>query len=114
MQRRRVHPLPPVESVCGRPVCCRIQLEAPAARSPCLPEEPLEHPGAESARPERFVGNEVIDVEDPASDQLMKNPVPRNRGRAAIDLEEGEPVALVGLPPDVFEELLGTEVAAEL
>ena len=114
MHRCRVHPRPPVEPVCGRPVCCRIQLEAPAARSPRLTEEPLEHPCAESTRPERFVGDEVVDVEDPSRDELMENPVPRDRGRTAIGLEEGEPVALVGLPSDVFEELLGAEVAPEL
>ena len=114
MQRCRVHPLPQVEPVCGRPVCCRIQLEAPAPRSPCLTKEPLEHPGAASARPERFVGDEVVDVKDLPGDELMESPVSRDRDRAAIDLEEGEPVALVGLPPDVFEELLGAQVAPEL
>ena len=114
MQRRRVHALPPVEPVCGRPVCRRIQLEAPASRSPCLTEEPLEHPGAESARPERFVGDEIVDVEDLPGDELMENPVPCDSDRAAIDLEEGEPVALVGLPPDAVEELLGADMAPEL
>ena len=114
MQRRRFHPLPPVEPVCGRPVCCRIQLEAPATRSACLTEEPLEHSGAESARPERFVGDEVVDIEDLTGDELMENPVPRDRDGSAIDLEEGQTVAFVGLPPDALEELLGADMAPEL